>query len=255
VARGIGAEAEPAVELLLDFQEQLCPPRAGARMALTVMRRGEALLRLARRRISCRRRWISTLMLSAERAAAAAAVGAVDEHRRLDALVDALAGHLEQAQRRDGQDVGAGLVLLQGLLDRVVDHVAVLLLPHVDQVDDQQAADVAQAQLAGDLLDGLEVDLEDGLVLVGAAPVLAGVDVDGDERLGLVDDDGAARGQADLAAEGVSSWRSIRSAGRWAWRHRQRRALRARCSGCRRCRSRDPGDRVADGALMRSGSW
>ena len=66
------------------------------------------------------------------------------------------------------------------------------LLFHVDEVDDDQAGQVAQAQLAGDFVGGLEVGLERGFldgVLAGGA---ARVHVDGDQRLGLVDDDVAA---------------------------------------------------------------
>ena len=101
-----------------------------------------------------------------------------------------------------GRTCGLGLVALDVLLEVVVDLLLVALVAHVDEVEHDQAADVAQAQLAGDFLHRLEVGLEDGLVLVLAALVAAGVDVDGDERLGLVDDEVAAARQPDLAAHG-----------------------------------------------------
>ena len=66
-----------------------------------------------------------------------------------------------------------------------------------------EPAHVAQAQLAADFVGGFEVDFEDGRFLVLAAFVAAGVDVDGDERLGFVDDDVAAALEMDLAGEGV----------------------------------------------------
>ncbi len=53
-------------------------------------------------------------------------------------------------------------------------------------------AEVPQADLAHDLADRLEIDLEHGLLEVPLADVLARIDVDGDERLGMVDDDVAA---------------------------------------------------------------
>ena len=82
------------------------------------------------------------------------------------------------------------------------DHlVAVVLDLHVDEVDDDDAADVAQPQLAGDLLGRLEVVAEDGLLEARRADVLAGVDVDDRERLGVLDDERAARGQPHLAVE------------------------------------------------------
>src|SRR5690606_26349058 len=63
-----------------------------------------------------------------------------------------------------------------------------ILVLHVDEVDDDDAADVAQAQLPGDGRGGLEVGLEDGL-FEGAMPDEgAGIDVDGGHRLRRVDD-------------------------------------------------------------------
>ena len=72
---------------------------------------------------------------------------------------------------------------------------------HVDEVDDDDPADVAQPQLAGDLLGRLEVVAEDGLLEARRAHVLAGVDVDDRERLGVLDDERAARRQPHLAVE------------------------------------------------------
>ena len=81
--------------------------------------------------------------------------------------------------------------------------VAVLPDLHVDEVDDDDPADVAQAQLAGDLLGRLEVVAEDRLLEARRAHVLAGVDVDDGERLGVLDDERAARRQPHLAVEGL----------------------------------------------------
>ncbi len=80
--------------------------------------------------------------------------------------------------------------------------IAVGLQDHVDEVDDDDAADVAQAQLADDLLRGLEVVLGDGLLEVPArADELAGVDVDDRHGLGAVDHERAAGGQPHLAVQ------------------------------------------------------
>jgi hypothetical protein len=77
----------------------------------------------------------------------------------------------------------------------------VLLVFHVDEVDDDDAAEVAQAQLAGDGLRRLEIGLEDGVVEVAHADEAAGVDVDGGHRLGLVDDQVAAGLEVDAAGQ------------------------------------------------------
>ena len=73
---------------------------------------------------------------------------------------------------------------------------------HVDEVDDDQAADVADAQLAGDLVGRLEVGVERGGLDVAAARGARRVDVDRHQRLGVVDDDAAAGGQLHLVRVG-----------------------------------------------------
>jgi hypothetical protein len=76
-----------------------------------------------------------------------------------------------------------------------------LLARHVDEVEDDDAAEVSQAQLPGDRLRRLEVGLEDRVVEVARADEAAGVDVDRRQRLGLVDDEVAARLQLDAAQQ------------------------------------------------------
>ena len=72
---------------------------------------------------------------------------------------------------------------------RSLQHLLLIrLLLHVDEVDDDDAAHVAQSELAHDLVDGLEIGLHHRVFEAALADVLAGVDVDGDKRLGLVDD-------------------------------------------------------------------
>src|SRR5690606_19921458 len=136
--------------------------------------------------------------------AAAAAVRAVGVEVGGERFLLALAGHLEDAELRDGQDVVLGLVLRHGVAEFFVNAVAVAALLHVDEVDDDEAAEVAQADLAGGLDGGLQIHGVEGVFLVAAAVLVgAGVHVDGDEGLGLVDDDLAAGGQADLALVGL----------------------------------------------------
>jgi hypothetical protein len=85
----------------------------------------------------------------------------------------------------------------------------VLLVLHVDEVDDDDAAEVAQPQLPRNHLRGFDVGAEHGLLEAGDAEEPAGVHVDGRHRLGLLDDQIAAalerhRGQArSLAAERI----------------------------------------------------
>ncbi len=84
---------------------------------------------------------------------------------------------------------------------------AVLAVVHVDEVDDDDAAKVAQSNLADDFRHRVEVGLDDGVFKPRRlADVLAGVDVDGDQCLGLVDDDGAAALEPDLGAQGLGDF-------------------------------------------------
>jgi hypothetical protein len=62
----------------------------------------------------------------------------------------ALARQLEQAEAADLAGLHAGAVVAQGVAQAVLDLALVLGRLHVDEVDDDQAAEVAQAQLAGD---------------------------------------------------------------------------------------------------------
>src|SRR5580700_5006851 len=74
-------------------------------------------------------------------------------------------------------------------------------MAHVDEIDHDEAADVAEAKLAADFLGGFEVRLQDRRVEVFLRFVAARVYVDGHERFGLVDADVTTGFQPDLAAE------------------------------------------------------
>ena len=69
-----------------------------------------------------------------------------------------------------------------------------LIGAHVDEIDDHQAADVAQAQLPRDLFGGLQVGLECSFLDVLATGGPRAVDVDGGQGFGTVDDDRTAGG-------------------------------------------------------------
>ena len=114
----------------------------------------------------------------------------------------ALARHLHQPEAGDASDLDPGAIELEGVAHAVLDLALVACRAHVDEVDHHQAADVAQAQLAGDLVGRLQVGLQRRLLDVAATGGARRVDVDGDQRLGVVDDDGAAGGELDLALVG-----------------------------------------------------
>ena len=71
-----------------------------------------------------------------------------------------------------------------------------LLGAHVDEVDHDQAAQVANAHLSRDLFGSFKVSIESGRLDVATLGRARRVDVDGYEGLGVIDDDAAARRQA-----------------------------------------------------------
>ena len=134
----------------------------------------------------------------------AAAVTAFARHReRLEqARPDPLAGHLDQAQRGDLGDLVLGPVTGQAFQQPAQHQLTVALQHHVDEVDHDDAAHVAQPQLPDDLLGGLQVVAGNRLLEVPTlAGELAGVHVDDGHRLGAVDDQRAAAGQPHLAVQ------------------------------------------------------
>ena len=136
----------------------------------------------------------------------AAAGRALPRHQLARPVGDVLARHLDEAERRDLDDVRLRPVALELGAQRFLDGRPVLRVRHVDEVDDDDPADVTEAQLADDLLHGLEVVLRDRVLepcaraLAARADEAAGVHVDHGERLGVVEDEVAARREVDPAA-------------------------------------------------------
>ncbi len=127
--------------------------------------------------------------------AAALAVRAGDEALLGERGAQALAAHLQQAEMADAADLDARAVMAQRVLHPLLDERVVLRAFHVDEVHDDKAREVAQAQLARHLVGRFQVGLERRVLDVPLARGAARVHVDGDQRLGLVDDEVAARFQ------------------------------------------------------------
>ncbi len=124
----------------------------------------------------------------ADSAAARAHLGA-----RLDeARTQPLTRELQQAERADMPDLDARAVVAHRLLQAALDLRVVPLLFHIDEVDDDEPGEIAQAELPGDLLGRFQIGPQRGFLDVALARRAPRVHVDGDQRLGLVDDDVAA---------------------------------------------------------------
>ena len=131
--------------------------------------------------------------------AGAFAIGARRAQRPLQTLLHALAGDRHQTEIVELENLVRRLVGSHGFFERLHHLLPVLALVHVDEIDHDDAAQVAQPDLPHDLLDRLGVGLDDGVFeAVRLADELAGVDVDRHQRFGLVDDDVAARLQPHL---------------------------------------------------------
>ena len=90
----------------------------------------------------------------------------------------ALSAHLEQAELADRAKLHAGAVLAQRIAQAVFHFPAVLAFFHVDEIDHDQAAKVAQAHLARHFVGGLQVGAGGRLLNVAALDGPRRVDVD-----------------------------------------------------------------------------
>ncbi len=140
--------------------------------------------------------------------AVARARRAPTRHHLARAVRHVLARHLDEAERRDLHDEGLGAVAIELGAEGLFDGLPVLRVGHVDEVDDDDPADVAQPELPHDLLHGLEVVLDRRVLeplrraLRARADEASRVDVDHRERLGVVEDQVAAGREVDAAVDG-----------------------------------------------------
>ena len=118
-------------------------------------------------------------------------------------LADALTRHFNKSQLRNLEHLCARLVSGQSISESVEHLAPVFADLHVDEIDNDDAANVAQTELAGNLVRRFEIVVKDsGLeVRVGCADILPGVDVDDGERFGVFDDQRTAGTQPHLAIE------------------------------------------------------
>ena len=96
---------------------------------------------------------------------------------------------------RDVADLNARAIVLETLLESSLHRAIIALFIHVDEVDDDQSGEIAQAQLPRDFIRRLQIGLEGGVLdvmLAGGAP---GIDVDRHQGFGLVEHDVTTRAQ------------------------------------------------------------
>src|SRR5882724_176311 len=114
-----------------------------------------------------------------------------------------LARHFDQSQGRYRRDIRLHVIVAQRPLQGLNDLPAMFRLLHVDEVDDDDAAEIAQAQLPRNGHSRLQIGAENGLFQISVADESARVDVDGGHRFRLVDDEIPARLERYLAIQGL----------------------------------------------------
>src|SRR5216117_2732929 len=130
-------------------------------------------------------------------AARAGDVAALSERR-----AKALARELHQSETRDLAHLHPRSVVAQRVAQPGLHFALVALVLHVDEVDDDEAPEVAQPQLAGDLVGRLGVGVKRRLLDVVALGGARRIDVDRNEGFGVVDHDRASGGERHLARVG-----------------------------------------------------
>ena len=114
----------------------------------------------------------------------------------------ALTGHLNQTQRSHLSHLMLGTVTAQALNQATQNQVTVRLKHHVNEVNDDNAADIAQTQLTDNLLSSFQVVLGDSLFKVAAATgELTGVHVHHSHGFGTVNHQRTTRRQVHLTVQ------------------------------------------------------
>ena len=98
----------------------------------------------------------------------------------------ALARQFHQAKGRNAAHLDARPVAFQRLFHALFHRPVVLAFVHVDEIDDDQPGQVAQAHLAAGLLGGFQIGLQRGGLDIALPRRAPGIDVDRHQRLGLV---------------------------------------------------------------------
>ena len=125
----------------------------------------------------------------------------------IDAAPYLFPGDLHQAERGHVNHGRFDGVLFQLRGKKLKQLLLILFFLHADEIHEDDAGQVAQAQLSRDLQGGLPVDQAEGVARAFFACVFSGIDVDDRERLRGFDDQIAAAFQPDPFAAGFPDLR------------------------------------------------
>ena len=88
-----------------------------------------------------------------------------------------LSGHFQQAETRDTTGLNAGSIDFKRITQMVFHRALIFIGQHVNEVDDKQAAQIAQSELAGDFIGRFQVGIQRSFFNVAAFGGAGGVDV------------------------------------------------------------------------------
>ena len=128
----------------------------------------------------------------------AGAGGTIAEDALAQGRPDPLTRHLHQSEGACAQDFRPRPIPLHGIVKRLLHSPAIALAPHVDEIVDDHAAEIAQAELAGDLLGRDQIHLIGVFLGRFLRAEAARIHVDGHQGLGLIDHDRTAALERNL---------------------------------------------------------
>ena len=116
-------------------------------------------------------------------------------------LAGSFTGHLHEAQFGNPENVRSRLVPRDGFLEGFAHGLSIGSFFHVDQVDDDDAADIAESKLVDADSRCLKIGFQDRLFVILLAYKAPGVHIDGREGFGLIEDQVATRFQPNPTLE------------------------------------------------------
>ena len=130
--------------------------------------------------------------LGAANGAKASATRTSYVRRFADRWTQSLSRHLQQTEAADLADLHPGAILVDGVAQTILNIALILLRSHIDKVDHDQAAKIANTQLTRNLIGRFEVGVQSRCFDVTALGRACRVDVNRYHRLGVIDDNTAA---------------------------------------------------------------
>src|SRR6185437_6568566 len=110
------------------------------------------------------------------------------------AFFSPLASHLHKAQRRNWKDIRARLVSSKTFTESLIDSLLVFTVLHINKICDDNASNIAKAELTGNFICSFEVGLKNGFPYILYPFVTARINIDGNHCLCFINDNVATAG-------------------------------------------------------------